>query len=116
MTDLNLAWNNLRTKGGKLIFNKLADNSMVSTDLSTLNVDWNGLDSTVVGSMSRWLAESQSMQHLTFSNNNIDSNGAIELATMLEDNLALEYLDASFNPLGTVGTKAIIKSLERNES
>ena len=92
LTDLNLAWNNLRTKGGKLIFNKLADNSMVSTDLSTLNVDWNGLDSTVVGSMSRWLAESQSMQHLTFSNNNIDSNGAIELATMLEDNLAWNIL------------------------
>ena len=68
---------------------------MVTPDLTTLNVDWNGLDSEVAAIMSRWLLDSQSMQHITYSNNNIDAKGAIEIAKILEDNISLEYMDAS---------------------
>ena len=62
---------------------------MVTPDLTTLNVDWNGLDSEVAAIMSRWLLDSQSMQHITYSNNNIDAKGAIEIAKILEDNMSL---------------------------
>ncbi len=116
LISLNVAWNNLRIKGGKAIFTILAGNNMVTPDLSTLNVDWNGLDSEVASIMSKWLLDSQSMQHITFSNNNIDSKGAKELASVLEDNMSLEFIDASFNPLGTEGTKALVESLDRNGS
>ena len=116
LTSLNVAWNNLRIRGGKAIFEVLANNNMVTPDLTTLNVDWNGLDSEVAAIMSRWLLDSQSMQHITYSNNNIDAKGAIEIAKILEDNMSLEYMDASFNPLGTEGTKALIESLDTNGS
>jgi len=116
LTTLNLAWNNLRSEGGNVVMKALSYSPTYTPDLHTLNIDWNGIDDAVTEDIGTWLKQTNSLQNFTLANNNIGPKGMKIISQALVENFTIEYLDASFNPLGVDGTVAVIESVGKNMS
>ena len=114
LNTLNLAWNNLCSKGGLVLAEALLVDTTSTPGLTVLNLDWNGLDNKVVISLAAWIKENNVLQQLTLSNNNISATGSKALADALMNNFALEYLDISYNGLKEKGVTSLLECLRVN--
>jgi Ran GTPase-activating protein (RanGAP) involved in mRNA processing and transport len=82
--------------------------ALVDTSLHTLDLEWNGLDSSVAFSLSELLrAETCSLVAVTLERNDIAYEGAVELARALQQNTTLRNLNLAFNRCGTRGATAM---------
>lgn len=109
---LDLKGNNLRAAGAEVLGRLLQQNK----SLSRLVLEWNalGLWEEAFSLFCEGLALNPSLKQLDLRNNQINHQGASELAQALRRNGSLEVLDLRWNNIGLLGGRALLESLQKN--
>ncbi|KAM6963869.1 leucine-rich repeat-containing protein 45 [Tautogolabrus adspersus] len=111
---LDLKGNNLRSKGNEVLGKLLSRNKT----LRRLVLEWNALgvwDETF-SIFCEGLASNSVLTHLDLRNNQINHQGASELALALKRNNAVEVLDLRWNNIGLLGGRSLLEALQKNKS
>ncbi|KAF0412365.1 RNI-like protein [Gigaspora margarita] len=110
LTSLNLECNNLGPEGGKALAKVLYMNNA----LTSLNIYGNQLGSEGCKALAKALCKNITLTSLNLSCNNIGPEGGKALAKVLYMDTALTSLNIYGNQLGSEGCKALAKALCKN--
>ncbi|KAK5606096.1 hypothetical protein CRENBAI_000537 [Crenichthys baileyi] len=111
---LDLKGNNLRSTGAEVLGKLLGCNKT----LLRLVLEWNalGIWEESFSLFCDGLASNNTLTHLDLRNNQINHQGASELALALRHNSTLEELDLRWNNIGLLGGRSLLEALQKNKS
>ncbi|PKK18766.1 leucine rich repeat containing 45 [Columba livia] len=111
---LDLKGNNLRTVGAEALGKLLRQNKSIRS----LILEWNSLGVWEEGFsfFCQGLGANNSLQRLDLRNNQINHQGAGELAMALKHNSSLQELDLRWNNIGLLGGRALLNCLHSNKT
>nr|XP_014339989.1 PREDICTED: leucine-rich repeat-containing protein 45 [Latimeria chalumnae] len=111
---LDLKGNNMKAAGAEALGKLLRHNK----SLRSLTLEWNGLGMWEEGFsiLCDGLAANNFLKHLDLRNNQINHQGAGELAMALKHNSTLEELDLRWNNIGLLGGRVLLNSLQQNRT
>lgn len=111
---LDLKGNNLRSTGAEVLGKLLGCNKT----LRTLVLEWNALGvwEESFSLFCDGLASNNTLTKLDLRNNQINHQGASELALALRHNSTLEELDLRWNNVGLLGGRSLLEALQKNKS
>ncbi|XP_053495928.1 leucine-rich repeat-containing protein 45 [Ictalurus furcatus] len=111
---LDLKGNNLRGGGAEALGKLLVRNKT----LQRLVLEWNALGMWEEGFsvFCEGLASNSSLIHLDLRNNQINHQGAAEIALSLKRNSVLRELDLRWNNIGLLGGRALLEALQQNRT
>ncbi|XP_030019004.1 leucine-rich repeat-containing protein 45 [Sphaeramia orbicularis] len=111
---LDLKGNNLRSTGAEVLGKLLARNNT----LRRLVLEWNALGvwDEAFSLFCDGLSSNSALVHLDLRNNQINHNGAAELALALKRNSSLQVLDLRWNNIGLLGGRSLLEALQKNKS
>ncbi|CAH1794369.1 unnamed protein product [Owenia fusiformis] len=111
---LDLKGNNIRGKAVESLGRMLKQNKT----LLSVCLEWNGLGmlDNSFAIFCDGLGSNTTLNVLDLRNNQINHEGATELATALKRNPILRSLDVRWNNVGIVGGRALLKSLQQNKT
>ncbi|MED6258011.1 hypothetical protein ATANTOWER_001646, partial [Ataeniobius toweri] len=111
---LDLKGNNLRSTGAEVLGKLLGCNKT----LLRLVLEWNALGvwEESFSLFCDGLASNNTLTHLDLRNNQINHQGASELALALRHNSTLEELDLRWNNIGMLGGRSLLEGLQKNKS
>ncbi|MEQ2243922.1 hypothetical protein ILYODFUR_011841 [Ilyodon furcidens] len=111
---LDLKGNNLRSTGAEVLGKLLGCNKT----LLRLVLEWNALGvwEETFSLFCDGLASNNTLTHLDLRNNQINHQGASELALALRHNSTLEELDLRWNNIGMLGGRSLLEGLQKNKS
>lgn len=111
---LDLKGNNLRSKGAEVLGKLLARNKT----LRRLVLEWNALGvwDEAFSLFCEGLASNGVLTQLDLRNNQINHQGAAELALALKRNNTVEVLDLRWNNIGLLGGRSLLEALQKNKS
>uniref|UniRef100_A0A8C8B1I7 Leucine rich repeat containing 45 n=1 Tax=Otus sunia TaxID=257818 RepID=A0A8C8B1I7_9STRI len=106
--------NNLRTLGAEALGKLLRQNKSIRS----LILEWNSLGAWEEGFsfFCQGLGANNSLQQLDLRNNQINHQGAGELAMALKQNASLQELDLRWNNIGLLGGRALLNCLHSNKT
>ncbi|NWI87696.1 LRC45 protein, partial [Pitta sordida] len=112
--SLDLKGNNLRTVGAEALGKLLSHNKSIRS----LTLEWNSLGMWEEGFsfFCQGLGANNVLQRLDLRNNQINHQGAGELAVALTQNASLQELDLRWNNVGLLGGRALLNCLQRNRT
>ncbi|XP_069728869.1 leucine-rich repeat-containing protein 45 [Phaenicophaeus curvirostris] len=112
--SLDLKGNNLRSEGAEALGKLLAQNKTIRS----LILEWNNLGVWEEGFslFCQGLGANNVLQQLDLRNNQINHQGAGELALALKQNSSLQELDLRWNNIGLLGGRALLNSLHSNKT
>ncbi|XP_062362068.1 leucine-rich repeat-containing protein 45 isoform X2 [Cinclus cinclus] len=112
--SLDLKGNNLRTMGAEALGKLLRQNKSITS----LTLEWNSLGMWEEGFsfFCQGLRANNFLQHLDLRNNQINHQGAGELAMALTQNSSLQELDLRWNNIGLLGGRALLNCLHSNKT
>ncbi|NXG25959.1 LRC45 protein, partial [Grallaria varia] len=112
--SLDLKGNNLRTVGAEALGKLLRQNKSIRS----LTLEWNSLGMWEEGFsfFCQGLGANNFLQQLDLRNNQINHQGAAELAVALTQNTSLQELDLRWNNIGLLGSRALLNCLHRNKT
>ncbi|XP_050175279.1 leucine-rich repeat-containing protein 45 isoform X2 [Myiozetetes cayanensis] len=112
--SLDLKGNNLRSMGAEALGKLLRQNKSIRS----LTLEWNSLGMWEEGFsfFCQGLAANNFLQRLDLRNNQINHQGAGELAVALTQNACLQELDLRWNNIGLLGGRALLNCLHRNKT
>ncbi|NXI41694.1 LRC45 protein, partial [Galbula dea] len=112
--SLDLKGNNLRTVGAEALGKLLRQNKSIRS----LILEWNNLGIWEEGFsfFCQGLGANNSLQRLDLRNNQINHQGAGELAMALKQNSSLQELDLRWNNIGLLGGRALLSCLHSNKT
>uniref|UniRef100_UPI0037E7B4B7 leucine-rich repeat-containing protein 45 n=1 Tax=Semicossyphus pulcher TaxID=241346 RepID=UPI0037E7B4B7 len=111
---LDLKGNNLRSQGAEVLGKLLARNKT----LRRLVLEWNALGvwDEAFSLFCDGLASNSVLTQLDLRNNQINHQGASELALALKRNNTVEVLDLRWNSIGLLGGRSLLEALQKNKS
>ncbi|XP_076856907.1 leucine-rich repeat-containing protein 45 isoform X2 [Brachyhypopomus gauderio] len=111
---LDLKGNNLRGAGAEALGKLLVRNKA----LQRLVLEWNALGMWEDGFsiFCEGLASNSSLIQLDLRNNQINHQGAAELALALKRNSVLQHLDLRWNNMGLLGSRSLLDALQQNRT
>ncbi|XP_028286650.1 leucine-rich repeat-containing protein 45 [Parambassis ranga] len=111
---LDLKGNNLRSTGAEVLGKLLAHNKT----LCRLVLEWNALGvwDEAFSLFCSGLASNSVLTQLDLRNNQINHQGASELALALKRNSTLKVLDLRWNNIGLLGGRSLLEALQKNKS
>ncbi|NXY72323.1 LRC45 protein, partial [Glareola pratincola] len=111
---LDLKGNNLRTVGAEALGRLLRQNKSIRS----LILEWNSLGIWEEGFsfFCQGLGANNVLQQLDLRNNQINHQGAGELAMALKQNASLQELDLRWNNIGLLGGRALLNCLHSNRT
>ncbi|XP_042198514.1 leucine-rich repeat-containing protein 45 [Callorhinchus milii] len=111
---LDIKGNNLRAAGAEALGKLLRHNK----SLKSLILEWNALGMWEEGFsiFCEGVRANKVLQRLDLRNNQINHQGAGELALALKNNDTLEELDLRWNNIGLLGGRALLSALQQNKS
>ncbi|XP_071391729.1 leucine-rich repeat-containing protein 45 [Centroberyx affinis] len=111
---LDLKGNNLRSTGAEVLGKLLARNKT----LRRLVLEWNalGMWDEAFSVFCEGLASNGALAQLDLRNNQINHNGASELALALKRNGTLEVLDLRWNNIGLLGGRSLLEAVQHNKT
>ncbi|KAM4624320.1 leucine-rich repeat-containing protein 45 isoform 1-T1 [Polymixia lowei] len=111
---LDLKGNNLRSTGAEVLGKLLARNKT----LRRLVLEWNalGMWDEAFSVFCEGLASNHVLAQLDLRNNQINHQGASELALALKRNSTLELLDLRWNNIGLLGGRSLLEALQHNKT
>uniref|UniRef100_A0A8C9VMX5 Leucine rich repeat containing 45 n=1 Tax=Scleropages formosus TaxID=113540 RepID=A0A8C9VMX5_SCLFO len=111
---LDLKGNNIRGTGAEAVGKMLVHNKT----LRRLTLEWNALGvwDEAFSIFCEGLASNSCLAQLDLRNNQINHQGATELALALKRNSALQELDLRWNNIGLLGGRAILEALQKNHA
>uniref|UniRef100_A0A4W4E5L0 Leucine rich repeat containing 45 n=1 Tax=Electrophorus electricus TaxID=8005 RepID=A0A4W4E5L0_ELEEL len=129
-TELVLSDCMLSEEGAKLLLSGLCSNTMVKVldlkvgfrirleNIYRLVLEWNALGMWEEGFsiFCEGLASSSSLILLDLRNNQINHQGAAELAQALKRNSVLQELDLRWNNIGLLGSRSLLDALQQNRT
>uniref|UniRef100_A0A8C9VAR3 Leucine rich repeat containing 45 n=1 Tax=Scleropages formosus TaxID=113540 RepID=A0A8C9VAR3_SCLFO len=106
--------NNIRGTGAEAVGKMLVHNKT----LRRLTLEWNALGvwDEAFSIFCEGLASNSCLAQLDLRNNQINHQGATELALALKRNSALQELDLRWNNIGLLGGRAILEALQKNHA
>ncbi|KFP09888.1 Leucine-rich repeat-containing protein 45, partial [Egretta garzetta] len=112
--SLDLKGNNLRTMGAEALGKLLRQNKSIRS----LILEWNSLGVWEEGFsfFCQGLGANNFLQRLDLRNNQINHQGAGELALALKQNASLQELDLRWNNIGLLGGRALLNCLHSNKT
>ncbi|NXK21007.1 LRC45 protein, partial [Arenaria interpres] len=112
--SLDLKGNNLRTMGAEALGKLLRQNKSIRS----LILEWNSLGVWEEGFsfFCQGLGANNVLQKLDLRNNQINHQGAGELAMALKKNTSLQELDLRWNNIGLLGGRALLNCLHSNRT
>ncbi|KFV52425.1 Leucine-rich repeat-containing protein 45, partial [Gavia stellata] len=112
--SLDLKGNNLRTMGAEALGKLLRQNKSIRS----LILEWNSLGVWEEGFsfFCQGLGANNFLQRLDLRNNQINHQGAGELAMALKQNATLQELDLRWNNIGLLGGRALLNCLHSNKT
>ncbi|KAM9258468.1 leucine-rich repeat-containing protein 45 isoform 1-T1 [Cariama cristata] len=112
--SLDLKGNNLRTVGAEALGKLLRQNKSIKS----LILEWNSLGVWEEGFsfFCQGLGANSFLQRLDLRNNQINHQGAGELAMALKQNASLQELDLRWNNIGLLGGRALLNCLHSNKT
>ncbi|XP_072737310.1 leucine-rich repeat-containing protein 45 isoform X2 [Ciconia boyciana] len=112
--SLDLKGNNLRTVGAEALGKLLRQNKSIRS----LILEWNSLGVWEEGFsfFCQGLGANNFLQRLDLRNNQINHQGAGELAMALKQNTSLQELDLRWNNIGLLGGRALLNCLHSNKT
>uniref|UniRef100_A0A8C5J128 Leucine rich repeat containing 45 n=1 Tax=Junco hyemalis TaxID=40217 RepID=A0A8C5J128_JUNHY len=112
--SLDLKGNNLRTTGAEALGKLLRQNKSIRS----LTLEWNSLGMWEEGFsfFCQGLRANNFLQRLDLRNNQINHQGAGELAVALTQNTSLQELDLRWNNIGLLGGRALLNCLHSNKT
>ncbi|XP_068269597.1 leucine-rich repeat-containing protein 45 isoform X2 [Nyctibius grandis] len=112
--SLDLKGNNLRTVGAEALGTLLRQNKSIRS----LVLEWNSLGMWEEGFsfFCQALGANNCLQRLDLRNNQINHQGAGELAMALKQNSSLQELDLRWNNIGLLGGRALLNCLHSNKT
>ncbi|NXJ82924.1 LRC45 protein, partial [Trogon melanurus] len=112
--SLDLKGNNLRTMGAEALGELLRQNKSIRS----LVLEWNSLGVWEEGFsfFCHGLGENNCLRRLDLRNNQINHQGAGELAAALKQNASLQELDLRWNNIGLLGGRALLNCLHSNKT
>ncbi|NXS06904.1 LRC45 protein, partial [Neodrepanis coruscans] len=112
--SLDLKGNNLRAVGAEALGKLLGQNKSIRS----LTLEWNSLGMWEEGFsvFCQGLGANNFLQRLDLRNNQINHQGAGELAMALTQNASLQELDLRWNNIGLLGGRALLKCLHKNKT
>ncbi|XP_032932387.1 leucine-rich repeat-containing protein 45 isoform X2 [Catharus ustulatus] len=112
--SLDLKGNNLRTMGAEALGKLLMQNKSIRS----LTLEWNSLGMWEEGFsfFCQGLRANNFLQHLDLRNNQINHQGAGELAMALAQNSSLQELDLRWNNVGLLGGRSLLNCLHSNKT
>ncbi|TYZ62309.1 hypothetical protein PybrP1_009473 [[Pythium] brassicae (nom. inval.)] len=109
LKSLNLSWNNIRGEPAQHLARCMMENlTLTHLDLSDNTLGNNGNADAELGAC---LATNKSLTHLDVSNNRIHGRSVLIYANGLQQNTVLEALVMRGNPIGSLGTEAILRAV-----
>ncbi|MBN3313502.1 LRC45 protein, partial [Atractosteus spatula] len=111
---LDLKGNNMRATGSEALGKLLAHNK----SLRRLVLEWNalGMWNEAFSIFCEGLGSNGCLKQLDLRNNQINHQGAAELALALKRNNTLQELDLRWNNIGLLGGRSILESLQHNKT
>ncbi|XP_015211403.2 leucine-rich repeat-containing protein 45 isoform X1 [Lepisosteus oculatus] len=111
---LDLKGNNMRATGSEALGKLLAHNK----SLRRLVLEWNalGMWNEAFSIFCEGLGSNGCLKQLDLRNNQINHQGAAELALALKRNSTLQELDLRWNNIGLLGGRSILESLQHNKT
>ncbi|KAM3592335.1 uncharacterized protein V6R79_016782 [Siganus canaliculatus] len=111
---LHLKGIDLKSKGAEVLGKLLARNKA----LRRLVLEWNALGvwDEAFSLFCEGLASNNVLKELDLRNNQINHQGAAELALALKRNHTLERLDLRWNNIGLLGGRSLLEALQKNRS
>ncbi|XP_065550137.1 leucine-rich repeat-containing protein 45 isoform X2 [Lathamus discolor] len=111
---LDLKGNNLRAMGAEALGKLLRQNRSIRS----LILEWNNLGMWEEGfsSFCQGLGANSFLQRLDLRSNQINHQGAGELAMALKQNASLQELDLRWNNIGLLGGRALLNCLHSNKT
>ncbi|XP_033037525.1 leucine-rich repeat-containing protein 45 isoform X5 [Trachypithecus francoisi] len=111
---LDLKGNNLRAAGAEALGKLLQQNKSIQS----LTLEWNSLGTwdDAFATFCGGLAANGTLQQLDLRNNQINHQGAEELALALKGNTTLQQLDLRWNNIGLLGGRALMNCLPSNRT
>ncbi|XP_059587866.1 leucine-rich repeat-containing protein 45 isoform X2 [Alligator mississippiensis] len=112
--SLDLKGNNLQAVGAEALGKLLQQNKSIQS----LVLEWNSLGVWEEGFslFCQGLSANRSLQRLDLRNNQINHEGAGELAAALKGNSSLQELDLRWNNVGLLGGRALLNCLHSNRT
>nr|XP_009667111.1 PREDICTED: leucine-rich repeat-containing protein 45 [Struthio camelus australis] len=112
--SLDLKGNNLRIVGAEALGKLLRQNKSIRS----LILEWNSLGMWEEGFsfFCQGLGANSFLQRLDLRNNQINHQGAGELAMALKQNASLQELDLRWNNIGLLGGRALLNCLQSNKT
>ncbi|KAM4762125.1 leucine-rich repeat-containing protein 45 isoform 2-T2 [Cyanocitta cristata] len=112
--SLDLKGNNLRTMGAEALGKLLRQNKSIRS----LTLEWNSLGMWEEGFsfFCQGLRANNFLRRLDLRNNQINHQGAEELAMALTQNTSLQELDLRWNNIGLLGGRALLNCLHSNKT
>ncbi|KAM6317579.1 leucine-rich repeat-containing protein 45 isoform 2-T2 [Podargus strigoides] len=112
--SLDLKGNNLRTVGAEALGKLLRQNKSIRS----LILEWNSLGvwEESFSFFCEGLGANNFLQQLDLRNNQINHQGAGELAMALKQNTSLQELDLRWNNIGLLGGRALLNCLHSNKT
>ncbi|NXI49653.1 LRC45 protein, partial [Chloroceryle aenea] len=112
--SLDLKGNNLRTVGAEALGKLLSQNKSIRS----LILEWNnlGMWEESFSFFCRGLGANKFLRRLDLRNNQINHQGAGELAMALKQNASLQELDLRWNNIGLLGGRALLSCLHSNKT
>ena len=87
----------------------------INRTMQTLTLDDCELNDCLICVLADALKINRSITKLDLRKNNCKFEGALSLGLMLKQNKAIEELNLSFNPLGSLGIMVIVASIMQNK-
>nr|XP_006635203.1 PREDICTED: leucine-rich repeat-containing protein 45 isoform X2 [Lepisosteus oculatus] len=111
---LDLKGNNMRATGSEALGKLLAQNK----SLRRLVLEWNalGMWNEAFSIFCEGLGSNGCLKQLDLRNNQINHQGAAELALALKRNSTLQELDLRWNNIGLLGGRSLLESLQHNKT
>ncbi|RXM37419.1 Leucine-rich repeat-containing protein 45 [Acipenser ruthenus] len=111
---LDLKGNNMRAVGSEALGKLLRQNKSIRR----LTLEWNalGMWGEAFSIFCEGLGSNEALKQLDLRNNQINHQGAGELAMALKRNTTLQELDLRWNNIGLLGGRALLESLQQNRT
>ncbi|MGH0189312.1 UNVERIFIED_CONTAM: hypothetical protein FKN15_034690 [Acipenser sinensis] len=111
---LDLKGNNMRAVGSEALGKLLRQNKSIRR----LTLEWNalGMWGEAFSIFCEGLGSNEALKQLDLRNNQINHQGAGELAMALKRNTTLQELDLRWNNIGLLGGSALLESLQQNRT
>ncbi|KAK1162242.1 leucine-rich repeat-containing protein 45-like [Acipenser oxyrinchus oxyrinchus] len=111
---LDLKGNNMRAVGSEALGKLLRQNKSIRR----LTLEWNalGMWGEAFSIFCEGLGSNKALKQLDLRNNQINHQGAGELAMALKRNTTLQELDLRWNNIGLLGGRVLLESLQQNRT